>query len=421
LIAKAVAATKAPPFPFHEYRNKRFDLPVIDIPISLPVYRMQNFRTFSDQAEYISKENLAIDFFQAAQEIETVQQIQHEMLVKLAERGKTESLTPIIDVLKRERQREPLLITASGVVVNGNRRLAAMRELYASPSGEFLDFSHIDCAVLPSDANPKDVLDIEARLQAKQETRLDYDWVGDAELMKAMVEQHKGTAEVSKLLNRGEKEIRNTIQALAEADIYLNEWVKSPRKYSLVTDDGWQLFKDLPKQLENKELGLQQASRAIAWTLFENPDKLGGGRLYNYNAAFGKLASDVMDRVTEKLGIAVGEPNVDQEEDFEVDFGEFSEATDYTAVIDLLRDPKSKSDVIDAVVEAAQTAIEIDKGQKSGKAALKAVGQAHAKLMAVDVTRAAADTHAPMLKQLESVEQLARVLIAKLKAHKQGE
>jgi hypothetical protein len=174
---------------------------------------MQNFRTFSDQAEYIAKEGVATDYFQAGQEIESVQQVQHEMLAKLAERGVADSVAPIVEVLKRDKQREPLLITSTGVVVNGNRRLAAMRELYALPSRDFLDFAYIDCAVLPADASVSDVLDIEASLQAKQETKLDYDWVGDAQLMKAMVQSHGNTADVSKRLNRSEKEIRNTIQS----------------------------------------------------------------------------------------------------------------------------------------------------------------------------------------------------------------
>jgi len=417
LIAKAVAASKEPPYPFHEFRNKRHDLPVIQLPIDLPVYRMQNFRTFSDQAEYIAKEAVASDYFQAGQEVESVQQVQHEMLAKLAERGVADSVAPIVDVLKRDKQREPLLITSNGVVVNGNRRLAAMRELYASPARDFLDFAYIDCAVLPADASMSDVLDIEASLQAKQETKLDYDWVGDAQLMKAMVQSHGGTADVSRRLNRSEREIRNTIQALAEADIYLTEWVNSPGKYSLVREEGRQLFKDLPKQLEDKEQGLQQASRVIAWTLFENRDRL-SERIYNYNNAIGKLASDVMDRVVEKLDIAVGVPKVDEGDDFDVDFGNDDEATDYSPVIEQLRDPATKSDVVDALIEAAQTAMEVEKGQKSGQAALKAIGQAHSKLIAVDVTRAAADTRPAMLKQLQGIEQLALALIEKLKAYK---
>lgn len=417
LIAKGKAATgPADVYPFYEFRNRLTQLPVVRLPIDLPIYRMQNFRTFTDQAEYIATEGVAADYFSGGQESETVQQVQHRMLATLATR-KTDSVAPVRDVLKREGQREPLLITASGIVVNGNRRLAAMRELYAEEPGAFANFSHIDFAVLPQDATLADVIDVEAALQAKQETKLEYDWVGDAQLMKAMVLQHGGTGEVAKRLNRGDKEIRNTIQALAEADIYLKEWVGAPGHYSKVRDDAEQLFKDLPKRLEGKDAELQQASRVIAWSLLENRDRL-PGRVYNYNAAFGKLATDVLDRVASELQVSTEAGVAEDGDDFVVDFGEEEAVVSYAAIIDQLRDETSKSETIDVLIDAVQSAIEVEKGRSSEKASLKAVGQAHAKLMAVDIARAAPDTHAAMRRQLEGIEHLARNLIKKLDAHK---
>lgn len=420
MIAKGVAAPSMPPYPFYEFRNTLYNLPVVRISIDLPVYRMQNFRTFTDQTEYIANEKLQSDFFASGQEVESVQQIQHEMLAKLARRGVSDSVAPISDVLKRDRQREPLLITSAGVVVNGNRRLAAMRELFAEEPGAFADFGHVNCAVLPADATLVDVIDIEAGLQAKQETKLDYDWVGDAQLMNAMVKQHGGTADVAKRLNRGEREIKNTIQALAEADIYLKEWVGTPGQYSKVRDEAEQLFKDIPKRLEEKDAGLQQASRVIAWTLFENRERL-SGRIYDYNAAFGKLASDVMERVVDKLGVGTESGDSSSDGDFPVDFGEEETVLSYDAVIEQLRDPDTKNEVIDTLIEAVQNAIEVEKGQKSGQASLRAVSQAHAKLMAVDVSRAALDTHATMRKQLEAIEQLSRLLVKKIDSYKKEE
>jgi len=93
------------------------------LPIEVPIYRMENFRTFTDQREHTLKEKLKQDYFTAGQEIESVQQAQHELLAALARRGVADSIVPVIDVLKKEKQREALLITNSGVVVNGNRRL----------------------------------------------------------------------------------------------------------------------------------------------------------------------------------------------------------------------------------------------------------------------------------------------------------
>jgi hypothetical protein len=402
---------------FHDFRNAPITLPEIKLGIEVPVYRMENYRTFTDQREHILKEGLPPAYFTIGQEVESVQQVQHNLLATLARRGVADSVVPVIDVLEREKQREPILITSSGVVVNGNRRLAAMRELLSKEPS----FSHVRCAVLPEDTTGDDILNIEAALQAKPETKLDYDWIGDAQLVSRLVTLHKGTAEVARRLDRSEKEIKNAMLALAEADLYLKEWVNAEGAYSKVREDAEQLFKDLPKQLEGKDPALRRASRAIAWTLFDNKDKL-PGRVYSFNPAFGKLAAEVLDKVASDLGLPTEIEAPDEEDGgFAVDVGGDDAPISYDAVVDALkaeRDEAAKSDkdetAVDALIEAAQNAVEFARGQKSGLAALKAVQQAHAKLMAVDVQRAAAETRAPMRKQLEAVAQLTAALVKKL-------
>src|SRR5690606_33025336 len=102
-----------------------------------------NCRTFSSQQSEIAKNGYDSDYFAMGQEKSSAQQMQHDILAKLARKGSA-SVTPIIDVLEADGQREPILVSHSGVVVNGNRRLSAMRELYRSPNGSVDGrFSHI--------------------------------------------------------------------------------------------------------------------------------------------------------------------------------------------------------------------------------------------------------------------------------------
>jgi hypothetical protein len=402
-------------FEFHDFRNTSVKLPEIMLGIEVPIYRMENFRTFTDQREYSLKEKLQTNYFTTGQEIESVQQVQHNLLAALARRGVAGSVVPVIDVLKKEKQREAILITSSGVVVNGNRRLAAMRQLLPDEPS----FSHVRCAVLPEDATADDILNIEAALQAKPETKLEYDWIGDAQLVSRLVTLHKGTAEVARRLDRSEKEIKNAMLALAEADLYLKEWAHAEGAYSRVREDAEQLFKDLPKQLEGKDPALQRASRAIAWTLFDNKDKL-PGRVYSFNPAFGKLAAEVLDKVASDLGLPTETKTAGQDASgFDVDVGGDDATVSYDAVVDALKAASDKDEtVVDALIEAAQNAVEISRGQKSGQAALKAVQQAHAKLMAVDVQRAAPETRSPMRKQLDAIVQLTDAIIKKIDAFK---
>lgn len=405
---------------FYEFRNQKTPLKVVRLDIDLPIYRTENFRTFTDQKEYTKRENKPADFFQGGQENETVQQLQHGILVKLARTGRADSVAPVIEVLKKEQQREPLLITHRGVVVNGNRRLAGMRELYTDNSDLNASFSHVDCMVLPHDATPKDIVDIEANLQAKPETKLDYDWIGECQLIKKLLSFGRTPAQIAKQLNRKEKEIRNSLQALTEADLYLKDWAKAETEYSRVRD-AEQLFKDLPVLLQGKDAKLQEASRVIAWSLYDKREQL-GSRLYSFNVAFGKRAADVLDRLATELGISLDtEPANDASGgDFEVDFGDDEADVSYGAVLDVLREPTRRDEISDALIDVSRSVVELEKGDRSGGAALKALTQAHSKLAEVDLSKAAQATYDSIDKQLEAVIAKASDLKKRLGVYRAG-
>ncbi len=384
---------------FYDFRSQKTKLKVIRVDINLPVYRMENFRTYTDQHELIAKEKLDADYFLKGQEHQTVQQQQHEILKRLSAKG------PIIDVLEKDGQREPILISSTGVVINGNRRLAALREIGTN---------YVDCMVLPADATADEIVDIEANLQAKPETKLDYDWIGDAQLINRLVHMGRSTKDVADRLNRGENDIKNALQALAEADIYLRDWAAAPGEYSRVRDDAGQLFKDLPKLVAGKDQALQQGSRAIAWSLFENRDKL-PGRIYAFNPAIGKLAADVLERLSEELDVPItADADEGDSGGLEIDFSDENDV-DYSALIDRLQDEATKEEAVDALVEACQAAIDAQAGKNSTKAALKAITQAHSKLASVDVSTAAPETRPGILKQLESIAALVIKLQDKVK------
>lgn len=389
---------------FFDFRSQKMKLKIVRVDANLPVYRMENFRTYTDQREYIAKEKLPSDYFLKGQELQSVQQQQHDILKKLAAKGKSGSVSPIIDVLEKDGQREAILISSTGVVINGNRRLAAMREL---------GVTYVDCLVLPADATADEIVDIEANLQAKPETKLDYDWIGDAQLINRLIQMGRTTKEVAERLNRSENDIKNSLQALVEADIYLRDWVGAPGEYSRVREDAGQLFKDLPKLVAGKDQALQQGSRAIAWTLFENRDKI-SGRIYALNPAIGKLAADVLKRVSEELDVPLtSSPEQAGGPEFEIDFGEGGEVN-YEPLIDRFRTGAEKDEAIDALVEACQASIEAQAGRNTSKAALKSIVQAHSKLAAVDLSSAAPETRTGIAKQLESIATLIAKLQEKL-------
>jgi len=387
-----------------EFRGGEYTPKVISLEIGVPIYRMENCRTFSAQQSEMASHGYDKDFFSKGLEKSSVQQAQHEILEKLAEKRAT-SVTPIIDVLRKDGQREAILISSTGTVVNGNRRLCAMRELYRKDDGSVDGrFSHVKCAILPADTTADEIDDIEADLQARLQTKLDYDWIGDARLIRRQVGKGRTAKEVADRLRRSKADIENVLLALDEADLYLSDWAGKPDRYDLISGDGEQIFADIPKQIAKKNAELQNASRAIAWSLFENRDKI-SGRVYALNATFGKLAPKVLDMLADELDIE--NETIDDEDDFEDDFSiEIEDGpveTNYQPIIDALKNEETKEDAVNTLIDVCESAIEIDKGLKSEKAALKALSHAFAKITSIDVSMAGESTLPAMKKQIASI------------------
>lgn len=400
---------------FYEFRHELRKLPRIRIAQELLVYRTENFRTFTDQQEHLAKHNLPADYFRTGQENESVQQIQHEILATLALRSRADSNSSMIDVLRSDKQRQPLLITYRGVVVNGNRRLAAMRELLAEDEVTNHEFKFVTCVVLPEDASPEDIIGVEAELQGQPETKLDYDWIGDGQLIKRLFEIGWTDREVSNRLRRKPPEIRNALAALTEANLYLREWQRSEGQYRLVSDSE-QFFKDLPKLLQDKEPELANASRVVAWTLHDNRDQL-DDRLYAFNAIIGKQTANVLDRLSSQLGIALtAEADPGNDGDFLVDIEESRGGTSYQPVVDLLSNESARAEAVEALIDISRVVLEEERGRKKGTEALKLLTLTNSRLREVDLGRASPSLYHALALQLEQIVARASELTNELNA-----
>lgn len=215
------------------YEGQRTMLPVIRLPLDLPVYRMANARTQTAQLAFIAEKKLAVDFFEAGQDNEEAQQAQHDILKGYAH-ATAGSIKPIIDELDRTKQTEPIMVTPSGVVVNGNRRLAAMRELYCERKSDFPTFAEVECMVLPP-LTEDQIDDIETRLQERPETKLPYSWINETLKIRRQLQQKtKKESDIADIRRKTVGDIRKALSALNYAEIYLRDWCGSPNDYRLV-------------------------------------------------------------------------------------------------------------------------------------------------------------------------------------------
>jgi len=419
LIQEAVNA-RNDTHPFYEYKNRRFDLPIACVEIGSLVYRMANYRTRTAQLKYIHENDKSSNFFDLGQENDDAQQAQHWLLVDLAYRGRAESVVPIIDELRAGEQREPLLITSSGVVVNGNRRLAAMRELFAEDPGLNRRYGHVDCAVLPGDVTPVEIQEIEVRLQMRPETKLPYGWVNESLAIRDLVNGGMKVEHVADLMNKKKREVERASQALTEADIYLKERLDAPGEYQHV-EDAEQFFNDLAKALEGKTGEELEVSRRVAWILLSNSKSL-DRRVYDYNFSFGKRTEEVTSKLADRCDIdLMSTPTINEEsptDELEVDLDtEDGGSRSLQPLIDFLDDEIEREYAEQQVVNVCNTILEQDKQGQVARRALSNVQAANGKLEEVDLVSADPSTYSSIDLQLDSVITRATRLKDKLASY----
>ena len=416
LITKAlVTQSGSPEETFDVFPGIKTELPKVRLPIGLPVYRMANGRTSIEQIEYIKVARFSDpDFFAKGEEREDAQAAQHEILAKLAREG-SESVAVIMKVLRESPQTFPIWITSRGVVINGNRRLAAMRELYAEDSNKYGRFATVESAVLPN-LTPEQIEELEIRLQVAPETKLPYGWIHDCLLIEKRLRSRKDEQYVANLLKRKPAEVRAAIAALSEVNIYLKDWKNAAGDYSLVEEDGKQFFYDLPRHLKNKAGVLLEATRRIGWILYDAGDDL-GTRLYAYNKIIGEKAADVLRRLASRDDVVVDDEDADAEttqntnDDLDVDLGEDTSAPDTdTKVLQALDDKGRREEVADAVIAVCTTMYETGKTNEQSQSALRTLRDIQTRLIEIDLTKAAPDTHSGIDKQLQEILRLAKEL-----------
>ena len=389
---------------FHEYQNATQPLPVIRLPIELPIYRMANGRTRTEQLKHIRQHKLPPDFFRTGQENQDTQQAQHDLLDRFSKEG-TASIIPIATVLAEGRQTEELLITSAGVVVNGNRRLAAMRELYATGEAAYQSFSHARCRVLPVGVTEKEIKEIEVRLQMQPETKLPYTWVNEALTIKDLMANGFTKEEIMRDMRmQTAQELDMALQALTHAEIYLKEWRKEPEEYDAV-EGAKQLFGDMARLLKNKSGEELELSRRLAF-LVQDSSKRMGDRAYAFNFSFGKKSAEVAEVLAARLDIDLTAPiasNGDGDAALDIELEDETDGTSYKPLIDALDDSTRRDEIADELIAVCESIRSAEQDQKRGQAALKAVRDANTKLLEVDVAIADPTTYSAITAQLDSV------------------
>lgn len=233
IIASSIDPDQGGQFVF--YRGEYRQVPVARVSNNLLLYRPENGRLIMQLQELERSRNLSAGYFAANREKPEVQERLHSLLLEMAKSPQG----PIYQELRRQAQQtEPLLITADGIVVNGNRRLAAMRALAAENPDRFNKFEQVRAAVLPADAHPEDIEYVEAALQLAPETKLAYSWINRR--LKLRRQRFELGLPVPRILEsyrlESEADLDRELAELAMAEDYLENTLGRPGHYALIED-----------------------------------------------------------------------------------------------------------------------------------------------------------------------------------------
>ena len=399
------------------FRGNMVELPVARLPIDLPIYRMNNGRTQVDQYQYLDDVDQPDDFFENGEENISAQKTQHRILLKLSKDDKG----PIYQELERvATQRESLLLTSDGVVLNGNRRLAAMRDLFLNDIRTYASFSHLDAVILPKEANEQDLELLEAELQMAPETKLEYGWIErrlklrrHADVMKIPRDQIKATYRF-----RREQEINVELQQLALAEEYLERYISRPHAYREVGQSE-QIFKNLEKELRGKSGTEAEVRRLLGYLLVKEARNL-GNRVYRYNPIFGKDFDAVMSRYAQEEGIdltgtAVEDGPVEFEDDDDPLGGLGGEIPSPYEEIKTILDAQDKTEETAEKLSRVFESIKAEEKEKDDKqGALMRVQKINRALHDLDLSAAAPNTFGRIQSQLETILAMSKSLKGKI-------
>lgn len=404
---------------FYFYVPEGIDLPVIRVPIDLPVYRMENYRTRTRQRAYIHKHNKKPDYFLKGEEDTSAQKAQHELLVELANRGSGESIISIVRKFEQDqRQTEAILLTHEGVVVNGNRRLAAMRELYTADADTYRTFEYVQALILPESVTVTELRKIEVQLQMQQETKLPYDWTDECIAVRDLFMGGMQMQEIMRLMRlEKESDVQAMIDRVSEAEMYLTDYLGNPDAYDAI-EDKKQLFTELQKALDKKsDKGEKELARKLCYVITKHSREF-DTRAYDVKIAFGTKTKEVADRLAERLDIKLPEVSTKKTDDDDI-FGGDSDMSPvsirYAPLKAVLAKKNQSKPLAEAIKEICAEVREEDDDEDKVRRPLRDVKKARAMLARVDLQAAGKNTIADIRTELEQIAALVKAMLKGLK------
>ncbi|MDB5991259.1 MAG: ParB/RepB/Spo0J family partition protein [Herbaspirillum sp.] len=119
--------------------------------------------------------------------------------------------------IKKRGQQEPAVITAEGVLINGNRRTAALRSLYEGET--HLAARYVQCLVLPEDATSVEIIDLETELQIAKDFKEGYSWINEALLIEELfASEGRDFERLGRKMHRSSSDVRSMYEKIQQVN-----------------------------------------------------------------------------------------------------------------------------------------------------------------------------------------------------------
>jgi hypothetical protein len=149
-----------------EWRGAQIHIPVISMPVEILTYNPDTHRI---RAQLSTKPELELDLINDPWGASAQNYLHNLLMGDPADPTKIDpSFTALKEDLREHGQNDPGIITRAGVLINGNTRRAALKEINSQ---------NIRVGVLPPDAAHDDIQSIELSLQLRRDHRRDYSFM----------------------------------------------------------------------------------------------------------------------------------------------------------------------------------------------------------------------------------------------------
>lgn len=200
------------------YHGQRREFAAYEIPLEYLVYNPYNGRIGSVVKSY-ERQNHPVDPENAEDK---------KLIEKFLWESKVDANKTTKKRLLKEHQEKHGIITADGIIIDGNRRAMLLNKIMADDSIPFTEKSHCQffiAIVLPADADKKEILALETTYQMGEDAKVDYNPIEKYLKCQDLKDASFSDDDIVEMMGlQGKGEVKTMINALNLMEEYLDEY-----------------------------------------------------------------------------------------------------------------------------------------------------------------------------------------------------